>query len=111
MLKSYYPQTLFDMIVICVSWSESVQNIESLVKYNSHTLSKIHALKCKLLTYNIWKHPQSGNKDNYEWKQKEKSMLIMVYNASTFNRKRKKNDIKLRGSKVELYIDQWGHVK
>ena len=30
----------------------------------------------------------------------------MVYNASTFNRKRKKNDIKLRGSKVELYIDQ-----
>ena len=41
----------------------------------------------------------------------------MVYNASTFKRKtkrkekQKKNDIKLKGSQVVLYVDQRGHVK
>ena len=33
----------------------------------------------------------------------------MVYNASIF--KGKKNDIKLRGSQVVLYINKCGHVK
>ena len=41
----------------------------------------------------------------------------MVYNASTFKRKRKtkekqkKNDLKLKGRQVVLYEDQQGHVK
>ena len=44
MLKSYFLHTFFTMIIIIVSRSESVQNIESLLKNNSHTLSKIYAL-------------------------------------------------------------------
>ena len=97
------------MIIIFVSQSELVQNIESLVKHNFHILSKIHALKCKFLYCNIWKHPQSGYKGNHEGKENEKSILIMVYDV--FTSKRKKNDIKLSGSQVVLYVDQWGCVK
>ena len=41
----------------------------------------------------------------------KKNQLIMMYNASTFKRKRKKKDIKLRGIQVVLYLDQRGHVK
>ena len=74
-----------------VSQGESIQNIESLVKHNSNTLSKIHALKCMLLTCNIWKYPQSGYKSNHEWRKiKNKNLLIMMYNASTFKRKKQK---------------------
>ena len=51
--------------------------------------------------------PQGGYQGNHECKQKEKSILIMVYKASTFKRKKKekkkKNDIKLRESQVVLY--------
>ena len=57
------------IIIIFISQSELVQNIESLVKHNFHTLSKIHALNYKLLTWNIWKHHQSGYKGNHEWKK------------------------------------------
>ena len=35
----------------------------------------------------------------------------MVYNASTFKRKRKKNDIKLRRTQVVPDVDQRGHVR
>ena len=56
---------------LSISRGELVQNIESMVKHNSHTLSKIHALKCILLISNIWKHPQNGYKDNHEWKKNQ----------------------------------------
>ena len=82
------------MTIIFVSKSESMQNIESLVKHNFHTLSKIHALNYKLLTCNIWKRPQSGYKGNYELKENEKSILIIVYNAFTFKKKKKKKERK-----------------
>ena len=50
---------------------------------------------------------------------KMKNLLIMMYNASTFKRKRnkkkrkekKRNGIKLRRSQVMLYVDQRGRVK
>ena len=46
-------------------------------------------------------------------KKNEKSIVIIVYNASTSKRKRKekKYDIKLRGSQVVLYVDQHDRVK
>ena len=101
------------MIIIFVSRSELMQNIKSLVKHNSHTLSKIHALNYRLLTCNIWKYPQIGYKGNYEWKENEKSKLIMLYNASTFKQKKKKwnYDIKIKGSQIVLYVYQRGRVK
>ena len=40
----------------CFSKWASKKRIEYLVKHDSHALSKIHALKYKLLTCNIWKH-------------------------------------------------------
>ena len=44
----------------------SQQILESLVNQNFHAFSNIHALIYKLLTCNIWKHPQSEYKGNHE---------------------------------------------
>ena len=57
--------------------------------------------------------PKVDTKVTMNEKKNEKSIVIIVYNASTSKRKRKekKYDIKLRGSQVVLYVDQRGHVK
>ena len=70
------------MTIIFVSQSESMQKIESLVKHNYHLFPKFMFLKvcCSLATFR--NTPQNGHKGNHEWKENEKSILIMVYNAS-----------------------------
>ena len=95
MLKSYYPHTLFNYDHYLFP---KVSQYKILNLWLSITL--ILFLRFILL---------NGHKSNHEWKQKEKPILIMVYNASIF--KGKKNDIKLRGSQVVLYINKCGHVK
>ena len=108
MLKSYYPHTLFDYDHYLFLKVSQYKILNLWLSITHILLSKIHALKGMLLTCNIRKHPQCGYKGNYELKENEKSILIIVYNAFTFKRKIKikkiKNDIKLMGSQVVMYV-------
>ena len=74
MLKPYYPHTLFDYDYYLFPGVSQYKILNLWLSKTLLLLSKIYALKCILLTCNIWKHHQSGHKGNHEWKQKEKSI-------------------------------------
>ena len=107
LLKSYYPHTLFDYDHYLLPEVSRYKILNLWLSITLLLLSKIHALKGMLLIWNIWKHPQNGNKGNHEWKQKRKINWAWCIMPSLS----KEKDIIVRGTQVLLDVDQRGHVK
>ena len=84
MIKSYFHIPCLDVIIIFVSRSELVQNIESLVKLNTHIPSpRFMRLNVKYSFTTFGNTPKVDTKTTMNEKKK-KNHLIMMYNASTF---------------------------
>ena len=110
MLKSYYPHTLLDYDLYLFP---EVSQYKILNLWLSITLILFPRfifinVCCSLAIFG--NTPKSIQRQSW-MSIKRKNQLIMVCNAPTFKRKRKKQDIKLRGIQVVLYLDHRGHVK
>ena len=100
------------MITIIVSQNELVHNVESLVKLNFHIPSPRFThlnVCCSLVTF--------GNTHKVDTKatMNEIKMINQHWSWCTMpplsKEKENKNNIKLRGSQVALYVNQQGRIK